>query len=111
MAGNEAIKWLKAWSATHQNENDNIRESVWSAIQALEEIQAYRAIGTVEECKSAVERMKPRKPKSKTIKVEIYNAGGFTRDKKISVCGSCGNELLGCSKFCDKCGRAIDWSE
>lgn len=42
MTEQEAIKWLKAWSATHQNENDNIREAVWVAITALEEIQQYR---------------------------------------------------------------------
>lgn len=28
------------------------------AIQALEEIQQYRAIGTVDQCREAVERMK-----------------------------------------------------
>lgn len=59
MSDNEALKWLKAWSATHQNENDNIRESVWLAIKALEErtmfneimheLSEYQAIGTVED--------------------------------------------------------------
>lgn len=51
MDNREAIKWLKAWSATHQNENDNIREAVWSAIHAIEELEQYRELGTVEEIK------------------------------------------------------------
>ena len=29
-------------------------------VQALEEIQQYRAIGTVEECREAMEKMKPK---------------------------------------------------
>lgn len=58
MTENEAIQWLKAWSATHQNENDNIRESVWLAIQAIEEIQQYRAIGTVEKIKEELDRLR-----------------------------------------------------
>ena len=33
-------------------------ENVETVIKALTEIQAYRAIGTVEECREAVERMK-----------------------------------------------------
>lgn len=40
----EAIEWLKAWSATHQSENDSVREAIWSAIRALEEVQQYRSI-------------------------------------------------------------------
>lgn len=58
MTEQEAIKWLKAWSATHRNENDNIREAIWSGIKALEEIQQYRALGTVEELKSKIEELK-----------------------------------------------------
>lgn len=63
MNNREAIKWLKAWSATHQSENVNIREAVWNAIQAIkelerrdkyfisvkEELEQYRELGTVED--------------------------------------------------------------
>lgn len=31
----------------------------WEVTKALEEIQQYRAIGTLEECREAVERMQP----------------------------------------------------
>ena len=38
------------------------------AIKALEEVQQYRAIGTVEECRAAVEKQIPKKPKHTYIK-------------------------------------------
>lgn len=56
MKTQKAIEWLKAWSATHQNENENVREAVWSGIQALKELEQYRALGTVEELKEAREK-------------------------------------------------------
>ena len=36
-----------------------LRESLNMAIEALEEIQQYREIGTVEECREAVEKQRP----------------------------------------------------
>lgn len=44
---------------------DNYRTYVADgvAIEALKEIQQYRAIGTVEECRKAVEKQKPKKPR------------------------------------------------
>ena len=34
MTVQEAKEWLKVWSATHQNENENIREAVWCGVAA-----------------------------------------------------------------------------
>ena len=79
---------------TLSNENDR-EEACAFAIQALEEIQQYRAIGTVEECRNAVERMKPKK---KVIEM--------VESVKCANCGS------GCiNEYCSKCGQAIDWSK
>ena len=77
------------------------------------EIQAYRAIGTVEQCKSAVERMKPRKVvyreqsygtpwlcpvcESDQVKVEFFCEDGSEPKEKYTYCWSCGS--------------CIDWSE
>lgn len=36
--------------------------AIEEAIKALEEVQQYRKIGTVEECREAVEKQKPEKP-------------------------------------------------
>lgn len=70
------------------------------AVKALSEIQQYRAIGTVEECRAAVERQIGKKPR--------FYAHNY-------YCGNCGN-LVGNSEFnwkrfqyCDHCGSAIDW--
>ena len=50
------------------------------AIKALKEVQQYRAIGTPEECLSAVERQIAKKPKE--------------YDDKFYGCPTCGNVLL-----------------
>ena len=36
--------------------------AIEEAIKALKEIQQYREIGTVEECREAAEKQKPKKP-------------------------------------------------
>lgn len=52
-------------------------------ISTLEEIQKYRAIGTVEECWEARERQNPRKPK-------LY---GDFEDGKL-ICPNCEEDLM-----------------
>lgn len=71
-------------------------------IKAISELDKYREIGTVEECREARERQKPKKPR--------FYAHNY-------YCGNCGN-LVGNSEFnwkrfmyCDRCGNAVDWSE
>lgn len=44
------------------------QEAMKMAVQTLEEIQNYRKIGTVEECRAAVEKQKRRKPEHILIK-------------------------------------------
>ena len=74
------------------------------AMQALKEIQQYRAIGTVEECREAVEKQKPKRP---------------IKDKwKHDCCPSCGwfvSEETGWgdryNPHCENCGQAIQWDE
>jgi len=56
---NEAIEAIKANMPTSGYQM--LRESLDMAIQALEEIQQYREIGTVEECREAREKQKPKK--------------------------------------------------
>ena len=79
-----------------------------AAIKALEEIQQYRAIGAVEECREAVDKQKPKK-----IIIEPYCP---------TECPTCGHELstsLGDGyykyptflKRCPNCGQAIQWQE
>lgn len=71
--------------------------AIEEAIKALKEIQQYREIGTVEECREAVEKQKAKKP-------EYINNG-------ISVCRECGHKLKRCYDYCPECGQAIQWYE
>lgn len=77
------------------------------AIKALEEIQQYRAIGTVEECQAAIEKQKPQLP-------DIWGDGC---DKEGNIiydmydCPGCGQsyEIDDKYKYCPECGQAISW--
>lgn len=87
-------------------------------VSALEEIQQYRAIGTVEECWEERERQIPKKPLIKSKKVKIQ-----TGDYVYVKCPCCGEDIFSCfhympwndsqksHKRCENCGQAIDWSE
>lgn len=67
MKENEAISRMRyrVDTATHnigKGVDGKAYEDMEMAIKALEEIQQYRAIGTVEECREARERQIPKKP-------------------------------------------------
>ena len=89
-------------------------EDMEMAIEALKEIQQYREIGTVEECREAVEKQKPQKPKD-SLKIDpVIDENGAYVDADVTVyllCPNCG-EMIGidesCDKFCRECGQAID---
>lgn len=54
------------------------------AIKVFEEIQQYRAIGTVEECREARERQRAKKPNITT---------GKTKEDKLACCPICEGNL------------------
>lgn len=67
MTENEAIKELEtsidlAKMCTQNYERKNEIQGYEMAIKALEEVQQYRQIGTVEECREAVEKQTAKKP-------------------------------------------------
>lgn len=69
------------------------------AISALKEIQQYREIGTVEECRAAVEKQKPKKPHRNYKKFSgLWCKCGWYLGQKRD---------LGI-KYCPNCGQAID---
>lgn len=82
-------------------------KAIKTAISALKEIQQYREIGTVEECREAVEKRKAKK-------CVIDSCPDHTHYK----CPSCGKIHLsrykhGCPnlgripRFCENCGQAL----
>lgn len=73
------------------------------AIEALKEAQQYREIGTVEECREAVEKQNPVKPID------------YDEDLGYFKCPSCGLTIMvdvfSDHAFCLNCGRKLDWDE
>ena len=79
---------------------NDVFAAIDTAIEALKEVQQHREIGTVEECREAVEKQKPKKP-------ILRNDNGKLR-KSCPVCGCFFSPL---SRSCPKCGQAINWEE
>lgn len=69
------------------------------AITALKEIQQYREIGTVEECREAVEKQKAKKPHRNYKKFSgLWCKCGWYLGQKQCL------DI----KYCPNCGQAID---
>ena len=107
MTENEAISRIKDHMEIHRLKEPRaiyITVALSMAITALKEIQQYRAIGTVEECREAVEKQKPKKPvKDKYHHNCCSNCGWI-----VSGEGGYGEEFC---PHCENCGQAIQWDE
>ena len=93
---------------------NDVFAAIDTAIEALKEIQQYREIGTVEECREAVEKQKPKAPKDELKINPVIDCNGAYVDADTTVyllCPNCG-EMVGIDenvdKFCRECGQAID---
>ena len=89
----EAIKTIKSNMPTSGYQM--LREALDMAISALKEIQQYREIGTMEECREAREKQKAKRPK------HIWDG--------TTECPECAKRLLRHYDFCPDCGQAIQW--
>ena len=111
MTEQEAIGCLKADKEYLVDMKVCDGEEMDVAIKALEEVEQYRAIGTPEECRAAVEKQKAKKPKE--------------YEDKFYGCPACGNVLLrkwekyptklmnkkNGLQYCLGCGQKLDWSD
>ena len=70
------------------------------AINALEEVQKYRAIGTPEECRVAKEKQVDEKPTA------VLGTFGGTEYE----CKNCGSDVCYGDEYCRWCGQKLDWS-
>ena len=78
------------------------KEVIEMAISAIKELQQYHEIGTVEECRKAAEKQKPKKPvKDKYHHNCCPNCGWI-----VSGEGGYGEEFC---PHCENCGQAIQW--
>ena len=100
----EAIKLLnESYIVDYEGDTDRQRINLEKfLISTLEEIHQYREIGTVEECREAVEKQKAKK---------------FVKDKyHHNCCPNCGWIVSGEGGYgeefcphCENCGQAIQW--
>lgn len=117
MTESEAIKILKKDSCYECSQGTDsplnceyvecrVAKATRVAIKALEEVQQYRAIGTIEECRAAVERQNPR------AAITEKEDNGI----KKYTCYACGR-YMGWStgtlpaRYCWKCGQKLDWGD
>lgn len=114
MTENEAIKELEtsidlAKMCTQNYERKNEIQGYEMAINALEEVQKYRQIGSVEECSEAVEKQTAKRPD--------YEGDGFSDGQLVYdtwICPCCGKHYeVDCDRYyyCQNCGQHIDWSD
>ena len=123
----KAIKWMKnvrddaVVTLDHiAKEEPNVspmlyagrKERAETIINGFEELEKYRAIGTPEECRAAVEKQKAKKIvrvklrqsewgseyrcpvcESDLIKTVFFNEDGTEPDEKTSWCSGCGQKL------------------
>lgn len=82
----------------HHPETSIFYEALSKAIEILEEVQQYRAIGTPEECRAAMGKQEMSKIVDGITECCGYDFGvdGFSREK---------------ARYCPMCGRKLDWSE
>lgn len=112
MTEQEAIKYLKDANRNNQMVGILPKSDIGKClVNALEEVQQYRAIGTPDECRTAVEKQKVKKPKE--------------YEDKFYGCPVCGNVLLhkwekyptklmnkkNGLPYCLGCGQKLDWGD
>ena len=105
MTENEALKTLEDLQrllTNYRHISTELTEANGIAIQALEENQQYHAIGTVEECRAAME-----KQSAKTL--TFY---GDSEDGKL-LCPACKEDLWEIKECgfsnCPYCGQKLNW--
>ena len=68
----EKLSWHSSTNGCGKCTDEEHSEAKKIAVNAIEEIQQYRAIGTVEECREAVERMKAMNTNESFITIGLY---------------------------------------
>ena len=78
-------------------------------LNGFKKLEEYQKIGTVEECRDAIEKQKPKKPD--------YEGDGYADGQLVYdtwICPNCGKRYevdYDDYAYCPKCGQAIDWKE
>lgn len=86
-----------------KNDNSNYERKIdflKTAISAMQELQEYKKLGTLEEVREAVEKLKAKKPKKDCV----YH-------HPTRWCEKCNRVVMSGWEYCPDCGQRIDWSE
>ncbi len=98
MTENEAIDFIRRYLDAECYTDKCVNAHI-IAINALEEIQQYRAIGTPEECRAAMEKQAEKKV--------LHN-----EKAKRYFCPTCERKCNYMhSLYCSGCGQKLDWSD
>lgn len=100
MTEQEAIKNINTYIYSElESIPKQLLESLKLACFTLKEVEQYRAIGTPEECRAAVEKQRAKKPN-----YDDYHRAGYR-------CQTCNNVNPWGYKHCKHCGQKLDWSD
>lgn len=126
MTENQAIERMKyriktATDAMGKGVDGKSYEDMEMAIKALEEIQKYSAIGTVEELQQETEMRREKKPiKYGGTRQGLDNDGNsISKQEDCYECPTCESFLgyvFDCKDenyqdgYCRNCGQSLDWS-
>lgn len=100
MTKDDAIEIIKDVTWKDFGRHPDFPKAREAAIQALNEVEEYRAIGTPEECRAAVEKQ--------TAKLIIDNTP--TEDSVWYQCPTCKGDLTTIRGFyCQYCGQKLHW--
>lgn len=95
---------------TLKNENDKETACVL-AIKAIDELQQYRAIGTVDEFNALKEKNVAKKVKGKHMSDSLEERQLCGEYTLYGYCPNCGESItnLWNSVNCGDCGKKLDW--
>lgn len=112
MIPEEAIEIIDLYCG-HVYKPKKMKEAFDMAIEALKEVQWYRKVGTVDECREAREKRKPKNPEIYTdtrAGMDLHDRP-YSRQVDVYLCPSCGSCIgyvgESISSYCPDCGQAI----
>lgn len=117
MTENEAIARIRyridtATDIAGNGADGKAYEDMEIAVNALEEIQRYRAIGTVDECYDAMEIQKAIKPVFEINYGDFESRFACVCGKRIVVRHNRGvMDNNDAPNYCSNCGQKFDWTE
>lgn len=101
------LEVLKEWVGDASLTRKDMQSVIDEAIQALEEIQQYRAIGTVEEFKELKEKSVAKKP-FQPFGTHSYKCSNCWQFVAHEVDDNCDLETT-MADYCPYCGQKLDW--